>query len=88
MWLSTKETDSLDELCQEVLNTNRKTDFVAAINENGRIEAYQGSCLLTSLSHVKQEMFFMSHTLRYKMRQDFDEDLGRVSYTCTEREKT
>ncbi|MDE1769505.1 MAG: hypothetical protein KGI28_02990 [Thaumarchaeota archaeon] len=62
-------------------------EYVAIINENGKIEdvRYKNDINLTS---VKKEMFFMSLRLQNLMQSDFDEEFGTLSYTMTERKNS
>lgn len=65
----------------------RGVEYIAIINENGKIEdaIYKNDINLTS---EKKEMFSMSLRLQNLMQSDFDEELGSVNYTMTERKNS
>ena len=58
--------------------------FTGFMDKQGRIfdHAYKNGI---NLSKEQKEMFFMMNTLNTSMRGDYDEDLGAVKYTVTER---
>ncbi|WP_133121011.1 hypothetical protein [Candidatus Nitrosotalea bavarica] len=62
-------------------------DFVGLITKNGRLVDCNNKNSL-NLSKEQKEMFFMSCSLQQKMNQDYDDDLGQVRYSVTERENT
>ncbi|MDE1725299.1 MAG: hypothetical protein KGH76_05325 [Thaumarchaeota archaeon] len=59
-------------------------EFVGRITKNGRLIDYRTRNTVL-LSDEQKEMFFMSISLYESMQRDFDENLGSVKYTITER---
>lgn len=60
-------------------------EFAGVISKNGRL-AYCKTTNHVNLSNEEHEMFFMSCSLEQKMRQDCDDNFGKVKYAVTERE--
>jgi len=62
-------------------------EFVCVINKQGRIEhsTYKNDM---EMSKDKKEMFTMCLQLQNSMQSDFDDELGPVNYTITERENS
>jgi hypothetical protein len=60
-------------------------EFVGRVTKNGRLVDYRtrNSVLL---SDEQKEIFFMSISLYESMQRDFDDNLGPVKYTITERQ--
>lgn len=59
-------------------------EFVGLVTRNGRLTDYRSNNGL-KLTEEQKEMFFMSISLYESMQQDFDDNLGAVKYTITER---
>ncbi|MGC1425348.1 MAG: DUF6659 family protein [Nitrosotalea sp.] len=75
-----------NELCKSIMQMDDHIRFVAIINEKGRIEESQGhNSIIEKLSNVRKEMFFMENALVYRMSKEFDEDLGKVGFSYSER---
>jgi len=78
----------LNNVCESILNVNKKICFAAVINERGRVlQSKDRMGIIDCMPTTKQEMFFMEYSLRQNMRKEFDDDFGDVRYTYTEREK-
>jgi len=78
----------LNNVCESILNVNKKICFAAVINERGRVlQRKDRMGIIGCLTTTKQDMFFMEYSLRQNMRKEFDDDFGAVRYTYTEREK-
>lgn len=60
-------------------------EFAGRIAKNGRLVDYRTRNSIC-LSDEQKEMLFMSISLYQSMHQDFDDNLGKVRYTITERE--
>ncbi len=60
-------------------------EFAGFINKQGRVVDYVCKNKI-NLSKEQMEMFFMITTLNVSMQEDFDNSLGPVQYTVTERE--
>ncbi len=60
-------------------------EFVGLVTRNGRLVDHRTKNGL-QFSEEQKEMFFMSVSLYQTMQQDYDEKLGAVKYTITERE--
>ncbi|MGI0026811.1 MAG: hypothetical protein ACREAD_03095 [Nitrosopumilaceae archaeon] len=79
---------SLTELCRSVLKLNKKITFVAVVNEKGKVqESLNFGSIINMMPRERKEIFFMEYSLRHKMREEFNEELGHVRYTYAEREK-
>ena len=60
-------------------------DFAGFINKQGRVIDYMCKNEI-NLSKEQKEMFFMMTSLNLSMQRDYDDNLGPVQYTVTERE--
>jgi hypothetical protein len=60
-------------------------EFVGLITKSGRLISSKEKNSL-NLSKDRKEMFFMGCSLQQRMNQDYDDDLGQVKYSMTERE--
>ena len=60
-------------------------EFVGLVTRNGRLVDYKSKNGL-KFTDEQKEMFFMSVSLYQTMQQDYDDNLGAVRYTITERE--
>lgn len=92
--LSFDENAKLASFCKKMTSSSDKVISVYAINDKGRLLEYarnsnfEQSDLFDSMDKSKKEMFFMEFALRQRMRSEFNEEFGRVVYTCAEREKS
>ena len=62
-------------------------EFIGLINKQGKLE----SALFNNdinMTKERKEMYLMGIKLQSSMQSDFDSELGPVSYTITEREKS
>ena len=88
MLLTSPQYIVLNEVCESILNVNKKICFAAVINEKGRVlQSKDRMGIIDCMPTTKQDMFFMEYSLRQNMRKEFDDDFGDVRYTYTEREK-
>jgi hypothetical protein len=62
-------------------------EFVGFINKKGRVIDYVYKNEI-NLSNEQKEMFFMMTSLNLSMQEDYDDNLGTVQYTVTERENS
>jgi hypothetical protein len=62
-------------------------EFAGLINKQGRVIDYMSKTEI-NLSKEQKEMFFMMTSLNLSMQRDYDDNLGYVQYTVTERESS
>ena len=71
-----------ENICTLVQKIDSKIRFAGVINSKGRLIAGGMVASKTRLGDRKRdEMLYMELALRVKMRREFDDDLGAVSYT-------
>ena len=77
-----------ENLCVLVQKTGSKVRFAGVINSKGRLIAGGMAPSKTRLGDRKRdEMLYMELALRVKMRKEFDDDLGKVKFSMSFREK-
>jgi len=77
-----------ENLCTLVQKIDSKIRFVGIINSKGRLVAGGMVSSKTRLGDRKRdEMLYMELALRVKMRSEFDDDLGKVKFSMSFREK-
>jgi len=77
-----------DELCERVKKVDPKVRFAGVINSKGRLVAGGMVSSKKRLGDRKDdEMLYMELALRVKMRSEFDDDLGKVKFSLSFREK-
>ena len=77
-----------DELCERVKKVDSKVRFAGVINSKGRLVAGGMVSSKKRLGDRKDdEMLYMELALRVKMRSEFDDDLGKVKFSMSFREK-
>ena len=78
-----------DRLCELILDSNEKIDFVAIIDQKGRVieNKTRDDRVIKNLTEQKREMLFMESALQMSMIQDFNDEFGVVKYTYSTREK-
>ena len=77
----------LDTLIQKIGKLHKKIRFVAIINKNGKILKTEMRDEVPSLLKTKnEEKFCQDVTVRRKMREEFDNSLGKVRFVNVERE--
>ena len=77
-----------DELCERVKKVDPKVRFAGVINSKGRLVAGGMVSSKKRLGDRKNdEMLYMELALRVKMRSEFDDDLGKVQFSMSFREK-
>ena len=77
-----------DELCERVKKVDPKVRFAGVINSKGRLVAGGMVSSKKRLGDRKDdEMLYMELALRVKMRSEFDDDLGKVKFSMSFREK-
>lgn len=73
-----------DFFCQVKSMLGNEVEYIGIINRHGRIE--DAVCKNDiDLSAEKKEMFCMGIRLQNSMESDFNDELGSVNYTITER---
>ena len=77
-----------DELCESIKKVDPKVRFAGVVNSKGRLVA---GGMVTSKKRLgdrkNDEMLYMELALRVKMRSEFDDDLGKVKFSLSFREK-
>ena len=77
-----------ENLCTSVQKTDSKVRFAGVINSKGRLIAGGMVPSKTRFGDRKRdEMLYMELALRVKMRREFDDDLGKVEFSMSFREK-
>ena len=78
-----------DRLCELILDSNERIDFVAIIDQKGRVieNKIRDDRVIKNLTEQKREMLFMESALQMSMIQDFNDEFGAMKYTYLTREK-
>ena len=77
-----------DGLCELAKKVDSRVRFAGVINSRGRLIAGGMVASKKALEDEKKdEMLFMELALRVKMRSEFDDDLGKVKFSMSFREK-
>ena len=77
-----------DELCERIKKVDPKVRFAGVVNSKGRLVAGGMVSSKKRLGDRKNdEMLYMELALRVKMRSEFDDDLGKVKFSMSFREK-
>ena len=77
-----------DELCEHIKKVDPKVRFAGVVNSKGRLVAGGMVSSKKRLGDRKNdEMLYMELALRVKMRSEFDDDLGKVKFSLSFREK-
>jgi hypothetical protein len=77
-----------EAICKKVVGLDSKIRFVGMINDKGRLVAGGMKEGKKPLEDTKDdEMLFMELVLRTKMRHEFDNQLGKVKFAMSYREK-
>ena len=77
-----------ENICTLVQKIDSKIRFAGVINSKGRLVA--GGMVPTKKrlgDRKRDEMLYMELALRVKMRSEFDDDLGKVRFSMSFREK-
>ena len=77
-----------ENMCTLVQKIDSKIRFAGVINSKGRLVA--GGMVPTKErlgDRKRDEMLYMELALRVKMRREFDDDLGKVKFSMSFREK-
>ena len=77
-----------ENLCTLIQKIDSKVRFAGVINSKGRLVAGGMTPSKKRLGDRKRdEMLYMELALRVKMRREFDDDLGKVKFSMSFREK-
>ena len=77
-----------ENLCISIQKIDSKIRFAGVINSKGRLVAGGMAPSKKRLGDRKRdEMLYMELALRVKMRREFDDDLGKVKFSMSFREK-
>ena len=77
-----------EKLCASSQKIDSKIRFAGVINSRGRLIA--GGMVKSKIrlgDRKRDEMLYMELALRVKMRSEFDDDLGKVKFSMSFREK-
>lgn len=86
--LAAKDSLDYDSICEKVLSLDSEIRFVGVINERGKLLAGGLREGLKSLEDPKDdEMLFTEVALRARMRKEFDNQLGKVRFAMSLRDK-
>ncbi len=86
--LANQNLEDYDSLCDMIMKIDPQIRFVGVINQRGKLLAGGLRDGLKSLEDPKDdEMLFTEVALRARMRKEFDNQLGRVSFAMSVREK-
>jgi hypothetical protein len=80
-------TQSIDLKSFESNLLGHGVEFAGFINKQGRVVDYVCKNEI-NLSKEQKEMFFLMTSLNLSMQRDYDDNLGTVQYTVTERENS
>lgn len=74
------------QLCESVMDLDRKIRFAGVINDKGRLVAGGMRPGVKSLELARDdEVLYMELALRVRMRHEFDEQLGNVRFALSSR---
>ena len=77
-----------ESLCTSIQKIDSKIRFAGVINSKGRLVAGGMAPSKKRLGDRKgDEMLYMELALRVRMRREFDDDLGKVEFSMSFREK-
>jgi len=77
-----------ENMCTSIQKIDAKIRFAGVINSKGRLVAGGMAASKTRLGDRKRdEMLYMELALRVRMRREFDDDLGKVEFSMSFREK-
>ena len=77
----------LNMIVQKITKLNKMVRFVAIINKNGKIiHSAMRNETPSLLKNRNEEKFCKDVTIRRKMREEFDQALGKVRFVNVERE--
>ena len=77
-----------ENMCASIQKIDDKIRFAGVINSKGRLTAGGMAPSKTRRGDRKRdEMLYMELALRVKMRREFDDDLGKVKFSMSFREK-
>jgi len=87
--LTLERSMQFDRLFELILDSNERIDFVAIIDQKGRVieNKIRDDRVIKNLTEQKREMLFMESALQMSMIQDFNDEFGVVKYTYSTREK-
>jgi len=73
--------------CKKILLSNKEIQSVELISKKGRLVEQISNSNTDNLSSHKKEMFHMSSKLQESMKNEYDEEFGKVNYSYISREK-
>jgi hypothetical protein len=79
---------NFDVICKKVFELDKKIRSARIISSKGKLVAGGMKEGLKSLEDAKKDdMLFMELALRIRMRQEFDEEFGKVEFSLSHRER-
>ncbi len=78
------QSDTLESICDKILNVDSKIRFVGIINDKGKLLAEnkkEGTKVFEDPKN--QEMFLMEIALGVRMRREHDRHLGPIKFTIS-----
>jgi|SRR5579872_5232954 len=83
-----KPLHELDSICKKVVELDPSIRFAGVVSDKGKLLAsHKKVGISLHVNEKNHEMLFMGISLKEKMRQDYDEQLGPVDYTVSHRAK-
>ena len=88
MALYQETLNELELICEKVLGLDPMIRFVGIISDKGRLlEGRIKEGIEFHVNEKDRQMLFMGLALKERMRRDYDEQLGPVDYTISQRAK-
>ena len=72
-------------MCEEILELDPAIRFAAVITKKGNVLTSKKSAIKFLLPGIEKEMLFTEVALMVRMRQDFDKQLGPVTFSLSHR---
>jgi hypothetical protein len=86
--IKAEKVSYFEKFCKKILEFDSAIRFAGIISDRGKLVAGGFRNGITSFIEERDhEMAFMEVALRIKMRNEFNETLGRVNFTISDREK-
>ena len=86
--IKAEKVSYFEKFCKKILEFDSAIRFAGIISDRGKLVAGGLRNGITSFIEERDhEMAFMEVALRIKMRNEFNETLGRVNFTISDREK-
>jgi hypothetical protein len=73
--------------CKKIFSSSNEIQSVELINKKGRLVERISNGNTVNLPPHKKEMFHMSSKLQESMKNEYDDDFGKVNYSYVSRER-